>query len=46
MTAIPDRLSPTRHLVTEIPGPRSLELMARRQRAVPSGVGTTLPVFV
>ena len=46
MTAIPDNLSPTRHLVTEIPGPRSLELMARRQRAIPSGVGTTLPVFV
>ena len=46
MTAIPDSLSPTRHLVTEIPGPRSLELMARRQRAIPSGVGTTLPVFV
>ena len=46
MTAIPDRFSPTRHLVTEIPGPRSLELMARRQHAIPSGVGTTLPVFV
>ncbi|MGA9113985.1 MAG: 4-aminobutyrate--2-oxoglutarate transaminase [Candidatus Dormiibacterota bacterium] len=46
MTAIPDNLSPTRHLVTEIPGPRSLELMSRRQRAIPSGVGTTLPVFV
>ena len=46
MTAIPDSFSPTRHLVTEIPGPRSLELMARRQRAIPSGVGTTLPVFV
>jgi len=46
MTAIPDNLAPTRHLVTEIPGPRSLELMSRRQRAIPSGVGTTLPVFV
>ena len=46
MTAIPDNLSPTRHLVTEIPGPRSLELMSRRQRAIPSGVGTTLPVFI
>jgi 4-aminobutyrate aminotransferase/(S)-3-amino-2-methylpropionate transaminase len=46
MTPIPGSVSPTRHLVTEIPGPRSLELMARRQRAIPRGVGTTLPVFV
>jgi 4-aminobutyrate aminotransferase/(S)-3-amino-2-methylpropionate transaminase len=35
-----------RRLVTEIPGPRSRELMARRAAAVSSGVGTTLPVFV
>ncbi len=35
-----------RRLVTEIPGPRSLELMARRTAAVARGVGTTLPVFV
>jgi len=35
-----------RILRTEIPGPRSRELWARRTRAVPSGVGTTLPVFV
>jgi 4-aminobutyrate aminotransferase/(S)-3-amino-2-methylpropionate transaminase len=46
MTTVPDSLSLSRHLVTEIPGPRSLELMARRQRAIPSGVGTTLPVFI
>jgi len=46
MAVIPDGVSPSRHLVTEIPGPRSLELMARRQRAIPSGVGTTLPVFI
>ena len=46
MTSIPDIVSPTRHLATEIPGPRSLELMARRKLAIPSGVGTTLPVFV
>ncbi|MDP9406518.1 MAG: 4-aminobutyrate--2-oxoglutarate transaminase [Actinomycetota bacterium] len=39
-------LSQERRLVTEIPGPRSRELMARRTAAVSSGVGTTLPVFV
>ncbi|RBQ14404.1 4-aminobutyrate--2-oxoglutarate transaminase [Spongiactinospora rosea] len=35
-----------RRVVTEIPGPRSRELLARKQAAVPAGVGTTLPVFV
>ncbi len=35
-----------RRLVTEIPGPASRALHARRARAVPSGVGTTLPVYV
>ncbi|PVG81928.1 4-aminobutyrate--2-oxoglutarate transaminase [Nocardioides gansuensis] len=35
-----------RRLVTEIPGPRSRELQARKQAAVASGVGTTLPVYV
>jgi len=35
-----------RRLVTEIPGPRSAELLARRGAAVARGVGTTLPVFV
>jgi 4-aminobutyrate aminotransferase / (S)-3-amino-2-methylpropionate transaminase / 5-aminovalerate transaminase len=34
------------HLVTDIPGPRSLELAARRQAALPRGVGVTLPVFI
>src|SRR5436305_10705028 len=34
-----------RRLVTEIPGPRSAELMHRRRAALPAGVGTTLPVF-
>jgi len=36
----------TRLVVTDIPGPRSRALMARRNAAVPAGVGTTLPVFV
>ncbi|MDP5182001.1 4-aminobutyrate--2-oxoglutarate transaminase [Blastococcus sp. BMG 814] len=35
-----------RRLVTEVPGPRSRELMARRAAVVSAGVGTTLPVFV
>ncbi len=35
-----------RRLVTEIPGPKSRELFARKQSAVPPGIGTTLPVFV
>ena len=35
-----------RKLVTEIPGPRSRALWERRERAIPAGVGTTLPVFV
>ena len=35
-----------RRLVTEIPGPRSKEKMARRDRFVATGVSTTLPVFV
>jgi len=34
-----------RELVTEIPGPRSRALMARRKVAVPPGVGGTMPVF-
>jgi 4-aminobutyrate aminotransferase / (S)-3-amino-2-methylpropionate transaminase / 5-aminovalerate transaminase len=40
-----DSLEQNRHLVTEIPGPQSQALMARRQAALPTGVGTTLPVF-
>jgi 4-aminobutyrate aminotransferase/(S)-3-amino-2-methylpropionate transaminase len=35
-----------RRLVTEIPGPRSRELQARRESAVSGGVGGTLPVFI
>ena len=34
-----------RHLVTELPGPRSRALMERKQAAVATGVGTTMPVF-
>jgi 4-aminobutyrate aminotransferase / (S)-3-amino-2-methylpropionate transaminase / 5-aminovalerate transaminase len=35
-----------RRLVTEIPGPASRELLARRERAVARGVSSILPVFV
>lgn len=34
-----------RRLVTEIPGPRSRELLARRSAAVPKGVFNVMPVF-
>jgi 4-aminobutyrate aminotransferase/(S)-3-amino-2-methylpropionate transaminase len=38
---------PQRRVVrTEIPGPRSRALHARKQAAVSAGVGTTLPVYV
>jgi 4-aminobutyrate aminotransferase/(S)-3-amino-2-methylpropionate transaminase len=49
---VTDLLAPTatlpqeRRLVTAVPGPRSVELMARRSAAVSAGVGTVLPVFV
>lgn len=35
-----------RRLVTEIPGPLSLERLERKRAHVADGVGTTLPVFV
>jgi 4-aminobutyrate aminotransferase / (S)-3-amino-2-methylpropionate transaminase / 5-aminovalerate transaminase len=35
-----------RRLVTDVPGPRSLELLARRERAVPKAVFNTVPIFV
>jgi 4-aminobutyrate aminotransferase/(S)-3-amino-2-methylpropionate transaminase len=40
--ALPQR----RALVTQIPGPASREMMARRDHAVARGVPTTLPVFI
>lgn len=50
LTAAPSDSSPaeleqTRHLATELPGPRSRELMARKTAAVAGGVGVTMPVF-
>jgi 4-aminobutyrate aminotransferase / (S)-3-amino-2-methylpropionate transaminase / 5-aminovalerate transaminase len=35
-----------RNLVTEIPGPRSQQKLARKKQYVADGVGTTLPVFI
>jgi 4-aminobutyrate aminotransferase/(S)-3-amino-2-methylpropionate transaminase len=35
-----------RRLVTELPGPRSRELFARRQATVSAGVSTMFPVFI
>ena len=39
-------LAQHRNLVTEIPGPRSTEKLARKKKDVADGVGTTLPVFI
>ena len=39
-------LSQKRNIVTEIPGPKSKELMARRNNAVSTGVSSMLPVYV
>lgn len=38
-------LEQSRHLATAIPGPRSSELIARKNAAVAKGVGTTMPVY-
>ncbi|UBH23997.1 4-aminobutyrate--2-oxoglutarate transaminase [Micrococcus porci] len=35
----------SRHIATELPGPKSRELAARQAGAVPAGVATTMPVF-
>src|SRR6266446_9876511 len=40
------RVAQRRNLVTEIPGPASRELLARRERAVARGVSSILPVFI
>jgi 4-aminobutyrate aminotransferase / (S)-3-amino-2-methylpropionate transaminase / 5-aminovalerate transaminase len=51
MTVLPSppggpELPQERHLVTEIPGPLSRDLLARRQAAVARGVSHVLPVFI
>jgi len=46
MTVAMQDLVQERRLVTELPGPRSKELFARRQAAVSNGVSTLFPVFI
>ena len=46
VVAAKDDLVQERRLVTELPGPRSQELFARRQAAVSNGVSTLFPVFI
>jgi 4-aminobutyrate aminotransferase/(S)-3-amino-2-methylpropionate transaminase len=46
ITAARPSLAQRRNLVTAIPGPRSVEKLARKKRYVADGVGTTLPVFI
>ena len=41
-----NELKQERRLVTEIPGPKSLDLFERRNKVVARGISTTLPVFV
>src|SRR5580692_2603416 len=40
------RVAQRRNLVTEIPGPASRQLLARRESAVARGVSSVLPVFI
>ncbi len=46
METTTDRVPQNRLVRTEIPGPRSRELMTRRNAAIPAAVATTLGVFV
>jgi len=41
-----DPLPQSRHLATEIPGPKSLALIARRKEAVSAGLGMAIPAFI
>ncbi len=45
-TDVPSFIAQERRLVTEIPGPRSRALEARRGAAVADGVSTSLPVYI
>ncbi len=44
-TSAPVPVAQERRLVTDLPGPRSRDLMLRKHAAVAAGVGTTMPVF-
>ena len=41
-----DPLPQSRHLATEIPGPKSQDLIARRKEAVSAGLGMAIPAFI
>jgi len=41
-----DPLPQSRHLATEIPGPKSIEFIARRKEAVSAGLGIAIPVMI
>ena len=41
-----DPLPQSRHLVTDIPGPKSTAAMQRRKEAVSGGLGTAMPVII
>ncbi len=48
-TLMPSTVAPLaaeRRVVTEIPGPRSIELQERRRQVVSDGVSSALPVFI
>ncbi|MFC7446369.1 4-aminobutyrate--2-oxoglutarate transaminase [Rhodococcus daqingensis] len=45
MSTLSYRLPQKRALVTELPGPKSTELGARRRAAVAAGVGSSVPVY-
>ncbi|WP_040799978.1 4-aminobutyrate--2-oxoglutarate transaminase [Nocardia higoensis] len=45
MTGFTYRLAQRRRIITELPGPESLELTARRRAAVAAGVGSAMPVY-
>jgi 4-aminobutyrate aminotransferase/(S)-3-amino-2-methylpropionate transaminase len=39
-------LPQSRHIATEIPGPKSAQVLARRKEAVSAGLGTAFPVII
>ena len=41
-----DPLPQSRHLATQIPGPKSIEFIARRKEAVSAGLGIAIPVMI
>jgi len=46
LSGVTSPIPQARRLITDLPGPRSLELTGRRRAAVASGVSSTLPVYI